>query len=280
MRWCRIALVCFALAATVRAGGPVRLETIARQNPAQHLFVARVDLTDPRLSVIVARGGPDPDGPGPWETVLRPTSTIARDADLDLAVNTVFFKHHVPGNDPKKYAAGLWASALNTVVIDGRPVTAAGGEAGDDALLSFDAQNRATIGTVDGRVPPGTWQAAAGSRRIVVDGQPAGGEDNARHPRTAAGLTADGRTLVLVVADGRRPGWAVGLTLPELAAEMIALGCTNVINFDGGGSATMVARTPDGKFKVLNTPSDGSTFLLPLSIERPVPYVLGVRVKK
>ena len=39
------------------------------------------------------------------------------------------------------------------------------------------------------------------------------------HPRTAAGLSKTGRTLYLVIAEGRREG-VPGLTLPELAKFM------------------------------------------------------------
>ncbi|MCR4425396.1 MAG: phosphodiester glycosidase family protein [Firmicutes bacterium] len=87
-------------------------------------------------------------------------------------------------------------------------------------------------------------------------------------PRTAAGLTSDGRTLLLVVADGRQRG-ARGLTLDELAAVMIDLGAFEALNLDGGGSSTLVFRDPlSGELSLGNRPSGG--------IERPVPYVIGV----
>jgi hypothetical protein len=60
-----------------------------------------------------------------------------------------------------------------------------------------------------------------------------------RNPRTAAGVTADGR-IVLVTADGRQPGYSVGLSIPEATAVMRSLGAVNAINLDGGGSTAMV----------------------------------------
>jgi exopolysaccharide biosynthesis protein len=71
-----------------------------------------------------------------------------------------------------------------------------------------------------------------------------------RQPRTLAGVTEDGR-LLLVTVDGRRPGWSVGMTLPEAARLMRSLGATDALNLDGGGSTTMVVRG-----QVVNRPSD------------------------
>ncbi|MFJ7628751.1 phosphodiester glycosidase family protein [Streptomyces sp. NPDC097595] len=71
-----------------------------------------------------------------------------------------------------------------------------------------------------------------------------------REPRTAAGVTADG-TLLLVTFDGRQPGVSVGVSMPEAADIMIALGATDAVNLDGGGSTTMVV---DGE--VWNRPTD------------------------
>lgn len=72
-----------------------------------------------------------------------------------------------------------------------------------------------------------------------------------RAPRTALGLTADHK-LLLVTVNGRQPGISVGMTLAELAELMIELGAVQAMNLDGGGSTTMVIRD-----RVLNLPSDG-----------------------
>lgn len=74
----------------------------------------------------------------------------------------------------------------------------------------------------------------------------------ARHPRTAAGVRADG-TLVFVTVDGRQPETSVGMSIPELTDLMLELGCVSAMNLDGGGSTTMVI---DGK--VVNSPSGSS----------------------
>lgn len=72
-----------------------------------------------------------------------------------------------------------------------------------------------------------------------------------RNPRTMAGVTRQGH-LLLVTADGRQPGYSVGLSFPEQAAVMTSLGARDALNLDGGGSTTMVG--PGGT--VLGRPSD------------------------
>lgn len=58
------------------------------------------------------------------------------------------------------------------------------------------------------------------------------------HPRTAAGRTADGR-LILMVVDGRQSS-SRGVNLQELASLMADAGAVDALNLDGGGSSTMV----------------------------------------
>ena len=70
------------------------------------------------------------------------------------------------------------------------------------------------------------------------------------NPRTAVGLTRDGRVL-LVVIDGRQKS-SVGMTLGQLAQYMRGLGSVQAMNLDGGGSTTLVVRGD-----VVNRPSDG-----------------------
>jgi len=58
-------------------------------------------------------------------------------------------------------------------------------------------------------------------------------------PRTALGYTASGVAVLLVVEGDNAPGPA-GVNLAELAALLQALGCTQAINLDGGGSTSLV----------------------------------------
>ncbi|WP_238473349.1 stalk domain-containing protein [Desulforamulus profundi] len=68
-------------------------------------------------------------------------------------------------------------------------------------------------------------------------------------PRTALGVNAQGKVL-LVVVDGRQDGSA-GLTLEELSYLMMDLGAVRAVALDGGGSSEIWV-----KGKILNNPSD------------------------
>ncbi len=71
-----------------------------------------------------------------------------------------------------------------------------------------------------------------------------------RNPRTAVGQLADGR-VVLVVTDGRQPGYSVGMTNFELAQTMARLHAVRASALDAGGSSTMAFEG-----QLLNRPSD------------------------
>ena len=59
-------------------------------------------------------------------------------------------------------------------------------------------------------------------------------------PRTAFGLSADGRWLYGVVVDGRQPGYSMGADMDDLVRILKAAGAVDAINMDGGGSSTLV----------------------------------------
>ena len=90
------------------------------------------------------------------------------------------------------------------------------------------------------RLHPGVF-GVSGRYRLTKSGRivaPSGkGSFFARHPRTFVGTGAGGR-IMLVTIDGRRPT-SVGSTLAETAAVARALGVTNAVNLDGGGSTAM-----------------------------------------
>lgn len=80
---------------------------------------------------------------------------------------------------------------------------------------------------------------------------------NTKHPRSALYVTP--KSVVFITVDGRSPGNAVGVNIPELAHLIKVLGGTDAINLDGGGSTTLWM-SQEGEGRVLNCPSDNKTF--------------------
>ncbi len=116
--------------------------------------------------------------------------------------------------------------------------------------------------------------ATGGGNVLIKDGAvtSSSGWDSSlagRNPRTALGIRADGTVLYYVI-DGRQSESA-GLTMSQLANELLAQGCVNAINFDGGGSSAMAVKLPDNyTAQVVNSPSEGalrrcSTYILLVS---------------
>jgi len=73
-----------------------------------------------------------------------------------------------------------------------------------------------------------------------------------QHPRTGFGFNSDTSKVFMITIDGRQPGYATGMSLPQMASFMKNyLGASDAINLDGGGSTTMVVRG-----SIVNSPSD------------------------
>jgi hypothetical protein len=137
----------------------------------------------------------------------------------------------------------------------------------------------------------GAEQESVGAYPVLVrDGRPVylsakDGFTRSRHPRSIAGKTSDG-TILLVTVDGRQPCCSIGMTLPEAADLMVALGATEAVNLDGGGSTTFVAHGVmvnhpstqvvyrNGRATIDGTPTKADLVLAHL--ERPVTTALAV----
>ena len=74
----------------------------------------------------------------------------------------------------------------------------------------------------------------------------------ARKSRCLFGVKADG-SYVMTVIGGTTSS---GMTLSEAAFFMKEIGCIEAWDFDGGGSATLIARDEYGTIQTINTPSD------------------------
>ena len=278
---------------------PIRVEALARETPEGPVraWLARVDLNDPRVSFVVTGPMERREGdPERAEARLVPTDVWAEREGVDLAVNASFFARLEGSGAP---VLG-WTDALPVDLVglsrsEGRTVSpprrGGGVEApADPALLIDESEGRAlpvpvraplTRARAISTASRTRWRAWArrerqararfSSRTAENLGATAQVAPTQRHPRTAAGVSRDGRTLLLLVVDGRQPGWSIGATLPELAQMMLDAGAWNAVNLDGGGSSAMWHREPGATAgRVLNRPSDGHV--------RPVANHLGVRL--
>ena len=238
-------------------------------NPPERFLIAQVDLTNPRVHLRAAPGGPDPDGPGRWETTLLEPTKIADREKFDFVINGDFFTARGVNDGEgtnSHYHASQWAWTAGVSVTDGKAWSAC-----TNARPSLVVHSDRSV-TIEMRLhsEPGDWQVISGNVMLVHNGQIVTHTNLVRHPRTVAGLDASGHLLTILSVDGRKPGIAAGMSYNELAAEMLRLGCKEAFNFDGGGSSVMAVRDHAGDMTILNWPTDGH--------ERAVADVLGISV--
>ena len=151
----------------------------------------------------------------------------------------------------------------------------------DEQLVSLGAGTPSFIRTKSGTGRMQVTEAATAADDIevavsgfafcLVDGvvQPSGDD---LHPRTALGLSANGRWLVVLVVDGRRHS-SEGATTAELGQWLLDLGADDGINMDGGGSSTLCWWNPqlpgEDKSELLNRPvGNGLKLLSPIADQR------------
>lgn len=255
---------------------PVSVQHIVRKEPNFSIYLVKIDLSDPRVSAHVSRGGSDPDGDGPWLTTLLPTSEIAAREHYDIAINGDFFVAEATVDiEGKKtgYIKGKSARPEGMAMTEGqlwhRPAKTA-------PYLEITSNNIAKldVGGPNSSVDPAARQIVGGGQIIERNHQAVVYTNKfavIRNPRTVVGIAKNGTQLVLLVVDGRQPKLSIGMTLSELADEMVRAGCDDAINLDGGGSTTLVYRDPTShQLQILNSPSDGK--------ERSVADILGVSV--
>ena len=151
-----------------------------------------------------------------------------------------------------RQAAGSGPIPAGTTILLGRDAGAAALAAlrpGDAVEVAY--RPRASDGS--------QVKAAVGGNYVLVkDGQAQHSTDQAAHPRTAVGFSADGTHDVPAHRGRPAGGQPRRHPRPSSAAMMIELGAADALNLDGGGSSTMLAREPgQAGAQVENSPSDG-----------------------
>lgn len=225
-------------------------------------FVAHVvelDLTRGDLAFRVTPG----DRSRGMEYVAMTTSSFLNREHALLAFNASYFLPFAggsPGGDDFYPHEGDPVNASGAVIADG--VTVSPAETDLDlrvnAIVCF---NRLRVLIADGQACPRSFPSGvAAGPRLLADNmrQSFAAFDNnyavAAHPRTAMGISADGRRGWIIIVDGRQRGYSVGASLTAMTDLFVELGASNAINLDGGGSAALVAAGSDGAARLLNRP--------------------------
>ena len=261
---------------------PYSVERFSLPGPVAGVLV-KVNLGDPRVRVAVALADDrDPDGDGPCVGQLETTSQVARKHDFDITINASFFAaptaREIAGQKVRYFVGNCgWPEGwhFSNGKLFGQPKSKM-----LRSTMIVHRDGKISLADAVESLPADTKFAVSGNAMMLKDGKvtpPA--KDEARHPRSAVGLSTDSRTLYIFAIDGRQEPHSRGVTLAELADIFIQFGAHNAINLDGGGSTSLVIKDPaTGVFSIANQPSDLSTLKLPVRIERPVVDVLGIRV--
>lgn len=126
-----------------------------------------------------------------------------------------------------------------------------------DAVAASGSLSPVALGDLSAAIGGGPLILYAGQWYDDPDG-PRGGEFDRRIPCSGAAIESDG-TLLLIEVDGRQEERSVGLTRPEFAELMRALGARDGIALDGGGSSAVAARLLGESAPLLqSSPSDGT----------------------
>lgn len=216
-----------------------------RQTPrTMVVHVIEIDLREPGISFLVTPGDPDQELP----LKARTTSKFLNDYDLQLAVNGDGFSpwysnnlfSYYPHTGDRVEPVGYAASRGKVYSLD----------TDNEPTLFLSKTNRVRFDQSSGNV----YNAISGNQYLVERGKPLPLPEESPQPRTAIGTDRNMRTLIIVVIDGRQPGYSSGATLTELASIMAEFGAYRAINLDGGGSSTLVKQGPLNQPTVLNSP--------------------------
>ena len=258
------------------AGTSPTLPEGAEQKLFQGITYKREVRTSPRPMVIhivevdLKAGGirplvTPPDASDDKPLAARTVSEFVADYGVQLAINGDGFTPW--------YAVGPVYFPHSGDMVEPLGFAASNGEVySEDTLkhpiLHITRNNRATINDAPGN----EYNAISGLDMLVQSGAVLAQKNNAAHPRTAVGVNMAGSKLIIVVVDGRQPGYSEGATLTELANIMLENGARDAMNLDGGGSSTLVMADGDGNPVVLNSP----IHLGVPGTERPVANHLGI----
>ena len=164
------------------------------------------------------------------------------------------------GEAKKMRVSGMPSTAGNMAIPQGAVVLSGHGK-GSDFVASLVDGEEVEVETIV-QMPNGDKitpvHLASGCPMILSNGEVLDNDHLLeatpnRHPRTAVGYDETGTKFIMLVVDGRST-ISAGAYPKVLADIMREVGCTEAMNFDGGGSSTLYVQN----LGIRNVPSDGS----------------------
>jgi len=158
-------------------------------------------------------------------------------ADIAKANNAVLAMNASGFWDPEGHGNGGIPHGL--VIRDGELLSKWMGN--NNKAIGFNYKNQLNIGTY---TEVGDYRDAVEFKPILVlngEKQVSGSAGWGIQPRSAIGQTKDGQVLMLVV-DGRQPGYSIGCTMGDLADVLSRYDAEQACNLDGGSSSIMYYR--------------------------------------
>lgn len=236
------------------------------------IHIVTINLKINGLEFLVTPGKPDQEYP----LKARTTAQFLDEFNLNLAVNGDGFTPW-KSNGPLDYYPHRGDPVTPTGLASSRGVLYSQNK-NNQPVLYISQNNKAQFNSPIGKI----YNAISGNTMLVKGGKLAAEILNAStndaslpNPRTSIGLDQHGKKLIIVVVDGRQPGYSLGVTLTELAMLLQEFGAYNAMNLDGGGSSTLVITNKNGDITLMNSPIDNN---IP-GHERPIANHLGVSIK-
>lgn len=229
------------------------------------IHIVTIDLKADGIKPLVT----PPDNAGSDKPLnARTTTEFLEDFNVQLAINGDAFQAGAVLDLFSYPASGDGVDPIGFAASNG---TTYSQDTDEENTLYIYKSNKASINHEIGKI----FQAVSGSKLLVWNGEAVVNKDDGKNPRTAVGTNRAGNKLIIIIVDGRQPGYSEGATLLEMSGLMLVYKMHNAINLDGGGSSTLVIEGPDGKPLVLNSPIHSG---IPGN-ERPVANHLGFKAK-
>lgn len=225
---------------------------------AMHVFIFEVDLSDPGVSLEVARPTAPTDPLGLQRVRDQAIHEDAPGHQVLGAVNGSFF------NVSTGAAYGL---LYNNGTLLGLP------SAAYPNFFVITEDKKALIGSdaIYNSIKDDIYEAIGGGVMLVNNGVMVTQTEAVPsvNPRTCIGVSEDQTKVYIMAVDGRKYHYSNGMTYEELSKFMIALGAETALNLDGGGSTSFLTRMTSefvaDPFDLRNWPSDNGGEERPVS---------------